>query len=112
MLSRPLIRVTEALNPNHATLLNLLDRLSGPDATPAELERLVEADAGLSYRLLHVAGLGNAGGLRRRVRSIGEAVVLLGRERLYSWMLLLVTAATNQGRARATHDRHDPGQDV
>jgi c-di-GMP-related signal transduction protein len=97
VLSRPLTRVTEALNPNHASLLNLLDKLSDPETSPAELERLVEADAGLSYRLLHIAGLGNAGGLRRRVRSIGEAVVLLGRERLYSWMLLLVTAATNQG---------------
>ena len=97
LLSHPVAVVSEALTPSRLACLQMLEKVNDPETSAADLEKVVETDPGLSYRLLHVSGLGAAGGLRRQVRSIREATVLLGREWIYRWLILMVVADANQG---------------
>jgi len=90
VLSRPSGKATEALSPSRVACLQLIGRLRDPETGPKELSRILSSDLSLAYRALHVSSLGAAGGLRRPVRSIEEAVVLLGRQRLYSWLTFMV----------------------
>lgn len=91
-LGQPDVVEGRALAPNRVVLLRLVERICDPATGTAELEELVESDPGLAQRLLRVAGAGAAGGARRGVRSIREAVVLLGRQRLRSWLVLMLTS--------------------
>lgn len=92
VLSKPTGEVTDSLSPGRLACLQLISRLRDPDTTAKELSRILSGDVSLSYRVLHVSSLGAASGLRRPVRSIEEAVVLLGRERLYSWVTFMTLA--------------------
>ncbi len=88
-LSQPSGEATEALTPSRTACLQLISRLRDPDTGPKELARILASDVSLAYRALHVSSLGAADGLRRPVRSIEEAVILLGREKLYSWLTFM-----------------------
>jgi EAL and modified HD-GYP domain-containing signal transduction protein len=92
VLSKPTGEVADALSPSRLACLQLISRLRDPETTAKELSRILSGDVSLSYRTLHVSSLGAAGGLRRPVRSIEEAVVLLGRDRLYSWLTFMTLA--------------------
>ncbi len=97
MLSKPVTRINEALTPSRLTCLQLIEVVNHPDTTPRDIEAIVEREPGLSYRLLHISGVGSAGGLRRPVDSISEAVVLLGRDRMYNWLILMLISDANRG---------------
>ncbi len=97
LLSRPVVVMTEALTPNRLTVLRMIEAVNDPGTSAVDLQKVVEADAGLSYRLLHISSLGAAGGLRRPVHSIREATVLLGRDWIYRWLILMLVADANQG---------------
>ena len=97
VLSRPMPSLNEALTPSRVACLEMLQRVNDPMTSAADLEDIVETDPGLSYRILHVSGLGASGGLRRPVRSIREATVLLGREWIHRWLVLMVVADANGG---------------
>ncbi|HET9732176.1 MAG TPA: EAL domain-containing protein [Acidimicrobiales bacterium] len=97
LLSRPEIVERRGLDPNRLTCLQLIDKLCDPDMSAAEVQRIVEADAGLSYRFLQAAGSGAGRGLRRPVSSIREGVVLLGQRRLRSWVILMLLADAHDG---------------
>ncbi len=88
-LSHPSGEATEAMSPSRISCLQLIGRLRDPETGPKELSRILSSDLSLAYRALHVSSLGSAGGLRRPVRSIEEAVILLGREKLYSWLTFM-----------------------
>lgn len=97
LLSRPEIVERQGLDPNRLTCLQLIDKLCDPDMSAGEVERIVEADAGLSYRFLRAAGSGAGRGLRRPVSSIREGVVLLGQRRMRSWVILMLLADAHNG---------------
>lgn len=90
-LARPDVLTSQALGPAQAACLDLLGRLSDPDVEMEDVERLVRLDVGLSYRLLRAVN-SSALGLKRKVSSVGEALVLLGLAQLRSWLLLMVLA--------------------
>lgn len=90
LLSRLVTSERNPVTPGRAACLQLLSRLRDADSSAADFETIISRDVGLSYRLLHISGLGSSGGLRRPVRSLREAVVLLGRDRLYSWLTLIL----------------------
>lgn len=92
LLSRPQVVHGQDLTPARMTILRLIGKVCNPETSTRELERIVEGDPALSYRLLRVAGAGASAGLRRGVRSIREGVVLLGRQRLRSWLVLMLAA--------------------
>jgi len=82
-------RVMEA---SQFTRARLAAKLLNTETSMAELEELVRADPALSVQLLHMAGTGVAGRMRRTVSSIRQALVLVGWRRLQAWVALLVLA--------------------
>lgn len=72
------------------TAAAVLDEASDLD----DVEKIVRRDPALSLQLLNVATIGNLGETRRPVRTIRDALVLLGTQRLHSWITLLMLRST------------------
>lgn len=79
------------LGPNTARLAQIISRLRR-DADTRELVALLKQDAALSLRLLRYINSA-AVGLKQDVASIEQALLQLGREKLYRWLLLLLYGA-------------------
>lgn len=96
LLSRPKMVPGRALDPAGASRLRLAAKLFERECTVAELERIIRTDPAMAHQLLQLAGIGAAGGMRRVVRTLREALVLVGWRRLQSWVALLLM--TDRGR--------------
>jgi c-di-GMP-related signal transduction protein len=97
LLSRPEVVEVSALTPSKLTCLRLVNELCDPYADAADIQRIVETDAALSYRFLRLAGEGAARGLYRRISSVREGVVLLGHHRMRAWIMLMLLSGTGGG---------------
>lgn len=76
------------LPPTGLRILDLLNRLRR-DAEVHELAEGLKHDPALPYRLLRY--LNSAGsGLTQKINSIEQAMVILGRQKLYRWLLMLL----------------------
>jgi c-di-GMP-related signal transduction protein len=92
LLARPLAVSGRALDPNRANRLRLSARLLDAECPLSEIEEIVRCDPAMVRQLLQLASAGAAGGLRRNIRTLREALVLVGWRHLQSWVsLLLVT---------------------
>ncbi len=92
---RPGVRNVTATQLSRIRLLGCLGR---PDADFNELAHLVEADAGLAYRLLVFVNSASFG-LGRKVGSIRQAIVLAGWHPLQRWLeMLLITDLSPSAR--------------
>ncbi|QTQ38824.1 Metal-dependent hydrolase HDOD [Aromatoleum petrolei] len=87
------------LGPNSARLSALIARLRS-DADTGELVDLLKQDPALSLRLMRYINSPGVG-LQREVASIEAALLQLGRERLYRWLLLLLYGA-DKGSPRSS----------
>jgi c-di-GMP phosphodiesterase len=89
--ARPENMVSRIINPSHATVLQLLEKVR-QGAETKDLEALFKKDVALTFKLLRY--INSAGfGLSCEVQSIRHAVSILGMQPLYRWLtLLLVTA--------------------
>jgi c-di-GMP-related signal transduction protein len=96
LLSHPKLVPGRALDPAGASRLRLAAKLFERECTVAELERIIKTDPAMAHQLLQLAGIGAAGGMRRVVRTLREALVLVGWRRLQSWVALLLM--TDRGR--------------
>jgi c-di-GMP-related signal transduction protein len=76
--------------------LQLLAALADPDTQVGDIERIVSADPGITLRVLGAAN--SASGAGRQVGSLRQALVLMGRRTLSSWVVLA-----------ALHGRSDSG---
>jgi EAL and modified HD-GYP domain-containing signal transduction protein len=99
LLSRPSMVASQALTPNRLTCLRLTEKLCDPDISAEDVTSVIETDPGLSYRLLHAAGMGVAGGFRRQLHSVRDGIVQLGTRRLRDWVILMLLADTHEGSA-------------
>lgn len=97
LLSRPQIVSGRSLAPDAATRLRLAARLVDDECDVREIEAMVKTSPGLTYQLLELAGIGAAHGTRRQVRTIREAIVLVGSRRLQSWAALLLLVQPGPG---------------
>lgn len=97
LLSHPEVVEVQALSPSKLTCLNLLQKVCDPLTPARDIARIVQTDAAMSYRFLRAAGAGAAAGLYRRVRSVHEAVVLLGQSALRSWVMLMLLDDGQEG---------------
>lgn len=98
---RPELVTGRGIDANRLSLLQLLAALQRPDTQLEELERTIALDLGLSYRLLRYINSAFFG-LRQEVRSIGQALALLGVENLRQWAALSVFASIDQKPAELT----------
>ncbi|MBS1198416.1 MAG: putative signal transduction protein [Proteobacteria bacterium] len=82
------------VGPNTTRVSTIISRLRN-DAETHELAKLLKHDAALSLRLLrYINSAANA--LPQSISSIEHALTLLGREKLYRWLILLVCSADAQ----------------
>ncbi len=87
-LGRPQTFSADTLTADRLVAMHLLIRLSKPNVALRDVEQVLRADPGLVLRLLRLANA-SSNGLNRVIGSITDAVVLLGLNRLRSWMVLL-----------------------
>jgi len=101
----PFITSREDWRDNHLSqdtsrLAMLLARLR-QDADTAELVELTKHDPALSFRLLRYMNSA-ASGMAGKITSIDHALQLIGRDRLYRWLMLMWCAgAESAGRSSA-----------
>ncbi len=96
-LDRPQVVATSAMTPSDAVCLRLLGALAS-EAETRELGRLVASDPGLALRVLRMAG--SPAGVGHPVKSVQQAVVLLGPRKLGAWVVLMVLG----GASRLPHE--------
>lgn len=83
------------INSQTATLLRLMGLLRR-DAANEDLREVVREDAGLLYRLFRLINYaGN--GLSHEVRSINDALFMIGRNPLLKWCAMLIFTSQQQG---------------
>ncbi len=90
-LLKPDVVTAQSVTPSHLACLQVMARLADPDIAVIDVEDVVRTDLALNYRVLRAANAASSG-LSRRVESIRDALVLLGLQRLRSWLLLMVLA--------------------
>ncbi len=79
--ARPNVVQSRPMPSNQLAILQLMGQLNGPDVSDHELESLISQDVSLSFRLLRYINSAPFG-LRRRIDSIAQAIMLLGRDSL------------------------------
>ncbi|GAA3801380.1 EAL and HDOD domain-containing protein [Cellulomonas soli] len=89
--TRPQVLTMQAVTVGTASVLAVLSQVSRADVRLHELSELVSSDVTLSQKVLQAVNSGFAG-VRRRVDSIHQAVVLLGLERMRQLVTLVVMA--------------------
>lgn len=89
-LARPTSVVGATLEASGVSALQLSAAVLDPRTDVAEVERIIRRDPALTVQVLEIASIGAMGGLKRTVRSIRDALVLLGTQRLRSWVSLLL----------------------
>ena len=91
--SRPEVFNSHVISPTQASAASLFNKLRD-NAELEDIELAIKKDVTLGYnllRLINSAGLG----LRTKITSIRQAVLLLGNDRLQRWAALLMTAGVD-----------------
>ncbi len=86
--AKPAVLSVKRANPAQLALLELLDLVLA-DADTAEIERVFKQNANLTYNLLRLVNSAG-GGAVRRIETVSQAIMLLGRKQLQRWLQLLV----------------------
>jgi EAL and modified HD-GYP domain-containing signal transduction protein len=86
---RPELPRGRGVDVNRLYLLEVLAELQDPVAQLSDVEELIARDLGLSYRLFRYINSAFFG-MRQEVRSIGQALALLGIENLKHWTTLSI----------------------
>ncbi|MCG8432844.1 MAG: HDOD domain-containing protein, partial [Gammaproteobacteria bacterium] len=87
-LSKPSVVKSQALSPNRLSLMRLISKLNDPESEAEDIANLVSEDVTLSYKLLKIVNSA-AFSLPKKIDSIHQATVLLGRKNLSSWASLI-----------------------
>ncbi len=90
--AKPDIVSGRVMPPNRMSLVQLLTRVTDPDVTFDELERVVSLDVGLSYRLLRVINSASMG-ISPPISTIRQALMFLGLQRVVALTSLLVLSS-------------------
>lgn len=88
-LQRPVTLEAVSLTPSQLVCLRLVRALTGADAPLHEIEQLVASDPALSLRVLKTVSSA-AAGTKSGITSLRQAIVLLGRQQLCSWVVLML----------------------
>ena len=99
--ARPHILSGKKIAPSEMVILNLLQMINS-DADNRDIELAVKRDPLISLNLLRLVNT-PAAGARRRIDSLAEALLLLGRAQLQRWLQILLYATTG-----VTVELHSP----
>jgi c-di-GMP-related signal transduction protein len=104
-LSRPRNVSGRTLETSNLVRLRIAASLVGSEYDLTELESIIRTEPGLTYQLLQLAGAGAQRGLRRDIRTIRDALIMVGSRRVQNWLALLMLRPTgpsaNQDLAQA-----------
>lgn len=89
--SRPQIVSGKKLSSNQISKLKLLQELGTLDLDLGQISKIIQADVSLSYRLLRYINSPGMG-LAHAVKSIAQAVNLLGQRKITAWLRVLILA--------------------
>jgi c-di-GMP-related signal transduction protein len=92
---RPATHEVKRIAARRGAYALLLIKLNKPDISVAELEDVIKQDASLSYRVLRVLNSASTP-LRVEIRSIRQAIILLGRDTIRRWASLWAIAAMGE----------------
>jgi EAL and modified HD-GYP domain-containing signal transduction protein len=95
---RPSTVAVRAMSTSQIAQIQLVAALSQPNVRLQDIEELLKQDPRLSIRVLR--SVNSAGfGLRREIRSIREAVLMLGLDQIRKWASIWSLAGMNGGSA-------------
>ncbi|MGD9906755.1 MAG: EAL and HDOD domain-containing protein [Vicinamibacterales bacterium] len=95
---RPHTMTMRPLSASQVTQMRLVAALLQPSASILQVEDLLKHDASLTYRILRCVN--SAGyGVRREIRSIRDALLLVGLDQVRKWASLWALAGVNRGPA-------------
>lgn len=98
--ARPTVLSSRRADPSQFTLLKLLG-LVLEDAETSALETAFKEDPKLTYNLLRLVNSVGSG-VTQRIRTLSQAIVVLGRRQLLRWLQLLLFALEEGGGAGPT----------
>ncbi|MBI2308921.1 MAG: helix-turn-helix domain-containing protein [Rhodocyclales bacterium] len=90
--ARPIVSRGRQISPQKMALLDLLRLLLSSDAVNAEIERRLKLDPALCLSLLRLVNSA-AAGLSRRISTMREVLLMLGRQNLCRWIQVLLYAS-------------------
>ena len=97
--ARPSVISGRKLSPSQLAVLDLM-QLVVSDADNIEIERAIKRDVTLSINLLRIVNT-PAAGLRQRIDSLGQALIVVGRRQLQRWLQIMLYAEPgNHGHAQ------------
>lgn len=91
-IARPQIVTGAGVPTNRVAILDLVTKISNPDTTSEELETLIAMDPALAMRVLRFVN-SPLSGLSTTIESIHHAVVMLGRDMIKNWVMLLAISS-------------------
>ncbi|HUO71774.1 MAG TPA: HDOD domain-containing protein [Solirubrobacteraceae bacterium] len=98
---RPVLLSDRGIGVNRLALLRVVANLHDPTVELSDIEELISKDVALSFRLLRYINSAFFG-LRGEVRSIGQALALLGLENVRRWATLSILADLNDAPRELT----------
>ena len=90
--SKPKVITAKSISPNQLAVLNLVARVNDPEVEVDELSKIISTDVSLSHKVLKFIN-SPVSGLRTKVDSIQQAVVLLGLSTIKNWVTIMALAA-------------------
>ena len=88
--ARPSVLAGRKLSPSQLAVVELMN-LVNSDAENVEIERAIKSDVPLAVNLLRIVNT-PAAGLRQRIDSLSQALLVLGRRQLQRWLQIMLYA--------------------
>ncbi|AYC30148.1 EAL and HDOD domain-containing protein [Paenisporosarcina cavernae] len=89
--SKPQIIQGKEIPSNVSQNFQILQKIAEQDADISSIASLIERDVSLSFKLLKLI---NTSGIKKKVRSIQQAILLLGLDELHKWIYVLTLRET------------------
>ena len=101
-LSKPRIIKSQSLPTNKLAVLNLLSVLQDSESDIEDLEEAISFDVSISYKILKLIN-SSFYNLSRKVESIRQAIVIIGRNQLRSWASMMAMASLEDRPSEVIH---------
>jgi EAL and modified HD-GYP domain-containing signal transduction protein len=100
-IQRPEIVRGTTIAPSALTQVQLAMTLLTEQLDFEEIEEILRREPGLVLQVLQLASIGSHRGMRRQVKTVHEALVLLGTIRIRQWVALTILGGQQGGRTDA-----------
>ena len=88
--AKPAVMSGKKLSPSQLAIIRLMSQIVS-EADTADIERTIKHDAALGFNLLRLANTPGIG-MARRIDTLGQALMVLGRRQLQRWLQILLYA--------------------